>query len=124
VAWFEPYALPELPRFVRAASYLLPVPEGWLRASVYQDRRSGRERLVLEPLAHASEPAPPLGLLQEQALIDRLPLEPAGPTQRAWRDAATALAARAAGRALVLGPDEPAAADAETLRLLELGAAA
>jgi GTP cyclohydrolase II len=123
VAWFEPHALPALPRFVRAACYLLPVPEGWLRASVYQDRATGRERLVLAPLAACAAPTPP-ALVQEQALVDRLPLEPAGPTQQAWREAAAALASCKAGRALVLGPDEPAAPDPETLRLLEADPAA
>lgn len=123
VRWFEPHALPELPRFVRAACWLLPVAEGWLRAGVYQDRASGRERLVLAPLAPRTGPTP-RGRIQEQALVDRLPLEPAGPTQRAWREAAAALATRAAGRVLVLDPDERAAPDAETLRLLEADDAA
>jgi GTP cyclohydrolase II len=123
VRWFEPHALPALPRFVHAASWLLPVPEGWLRATVYQDLASGRERLVLAPLAASTGPTPP-ALVREQALVDRLPLEPAGPTQLAWREAARALATGAAGRVLVLDPDEPAAPDAETLRLLEPGHAA
>jgi GTP cyclohydrolase II len=123
VAWFEPHPLPALPRFVRAASYLLPVPEGWLRASVYQDRAGGCERLVLAPLARPDRHASP-ALVQAQALVDRLPLDPPGATQRAFRAAAAALAARAAGRALVLGPDETAPPDAETLRLLEPGLAA
>jgi GTP cyclohydrolase II len=117
VAWFEPHPLPGLARFVRAASYLLPVPEGWLRASVYQDRANGRERLVLAPLALGELTSP--ALVQAQALVDRLPLDPPGATQRAFRAAAAALASRAAGRALVLGPDETAPPDAETLRLLE-----
>jgi hypothetical protein len=124
VAWFEPHPLPALPRFVRAACYLLPVPEGWLRATVYEDLRSGRERLVLEPLGAPRDREAPLRLVQAQALLDRLPLEPAGPTQRAWRAAAAALAERRSGCALVLGPDEPAAPDAETLGLLALGGAA
>jgi GTP cyclohydrolase II len=123
VAWFEPHPVPALPRFVRAAAYLLPLPEGWLRASVYQDRASGRERLVLAPLAACAR-ARRAGLVQEQALVDRLPLEPAGPTQRAWRAAAAALVAGSTGSALVLDPDEGAAPDAETLRLREADRAA
>jgi GTP cyclohydrolase II len=120
VAWFEPHLVPELPRFVRAARYLLPVPEGWLRAGVYWDRASARERLVLAPLAgHAGR-----RLVQAQALVDRLPLLPAGETQAAWRETAAALVAEGRGRALLLGPDEGKAPDAETLRLLTLDEAA
>lgn len=139
VAWFEPHLLPALPRFVRAACWLLPVPEGWLRATVYEDRRAGGPRLVLEPLATRGGSAPlprggsaalargegtPLRRVQPQALLDRLPLAPAGPTQRTWRAAAAALAERGHGCALVLGPDEPGTPDAETLSLLALGDAA
>jgi GTP cyclohydrolase II len=122
IDWFEPHPLRELPRFVRAARYLLPVERaGWLRAQVYWDRTSARERLVLEPLR--DEPGEPLRSVQAQALLDRLPLDPEGATRRAWRDTATAFAAGRSGRALVLGPDEAAAPDAETLRLLEPEAA-
>jgi GTP cyclohydrolase II len=123
IAWFEPHPVPELPRFVRAARYLMPVePAGWLRARVYWDRASARERLVLEPL-RAQGAGPPLRIVQAQALVDRLPLEPLGATRRAWADTLAAFATGRAGRALVLGPDESAATDAETLRLLELEAA-
>jgi GTP cyclohydrolase II len=120
VAWFEPHPVAELPRFVRAARYLLPVPEGWLRAGVYWDRAAGSERLVLAPLTGAAGPR----LVQAQALVDRLPLLPAGETQAAWREAAAALVAEGRGRALLLGPDERKAPDAETLRLLALDEAA
>jgi len=123
IEWFEPAEVPTLPRFVRVARYLMPVEAaGWLRARVYWDRASGRERLVLEPLrAHGA--GPPLRAVQAQALVDRLPLAPLGATRRAWADTAAAFAGGRAGRALVLGPDEAAAPDAETLRLLELEAA-
>jgi len=123
VEWFEPQVLHALPRFVRAARYLLPVERaGWLRARVYWDREQARERLVLEPL-HARAAAPVLRVVQAQALLDRLPLEPAGDTRRAWRETAAAFAAGRGGRALVLDADEAAAPDAETLRLLEPEAA-
>jgi GTP cyclohydrolase II len=133
VAWFEPHALPQLPRFVRSARYLLPVAgAGWLRACVYWDRSAGRERLLLEPLRGAADAAAPLRVVQDaaplrvvlaQALLDRLPLVPAGATRRAWSDTAAAFASGRAGRALVLGPDEAVPPDAETLRLLEPEAA-
>ena len=123
IEWFEPHVLPQLPRFVRAARYLLPVGQvGWLRARVYWDRADARERLVLEPLGSRAG-QPPLRVVQAQALLDRLPLEPDGATRRAWRDTGAAFAAGQSGRALVLGPDESAAPDAETLRLLEPEAA-
>ena len=123
VVWFEPHALADLPRFMRAASYLLPVAEaGWLRAQLYWDRAAARERLVLEPLA--AEPCErPLRAVQAQTLIDRLPLSPAGATRDAWRATAAAFAAGRSGRALVLGPDEASPPDAETLRLLDVEAA-
>ena len=96
---------------------------GWLRACVYWDRSAGRERLLLEPLRGAADAGAPLRIVQAQALLDRLPLAPAGATRRAWNDTAAAFAAGRAGRALVLGPDEAAPPDAETLRLLEPEAA-
>jgi GTP cyclohydrolase II len=124
VAWFEPHALAALPRFLRAARYLLPVAgAGWLRACVYWDRSAGRERLLVEPLRRAAGAQRPLRVVQAQALLDRLPLAPAGATRRAWSNTAAAFADGRAGRALVLGPDEAAPPDAETLRLLEPEAA-
>ena len=123
VVWFEPHVVPELPRFVRAARYLLPVAvAGWLRAQLYWDRSAARERLVLEPLA-APPSERPLRVVQTQTLIDRMPLSPAGASRNAWSDTAGAFAAGRCGRALVLAPDETSPPDAETLRLLEVEAA-
>jgi len=123
VRWFEPHALRELPRFVRAARYLLPVAEaGWLRAQLYWDRSASRERLVLEPLA-ATSGQRPLRTVQTQRLVDRLPLDPSGRTRDAWSTTAAAFGAGRAGRALVLDPDEAERPDPETLRLLEVEAA-
>jgi GTP cyclohydrolase II len=120
VEWFEPHPHPALPRFVRAARYLMPVAQaGWLRASVYWDRARAAERLLVEPLQGAGA----LRAVQPQALLDRLPLEPAGPTRRAWSETAATFAAGRTGRALVLAADDTADPDAETLRLLEPGAA-
>jgi GTP cyclohydrolase II len=123
VGWFEPHAVRQLPRFVQAARYLLPVAQaGWLRACVYWDSAAARERLLLEPLG-ARSAEPPLRVVQAQALLHRLPLAPAGSTRRAWSETACAFASGRSGRALVLGPDEAAPPDADTLRLLELEAA-
>ena len=123
VRWFEPHPLPELPRFVRAARYLLPVAQaGWLRAQVYWDRPAARERLVLEPLA-AKGCERPLRAVQAQTLIDRMPLSPAGITRDAWSATAAAFAAGRSGRALVLDADEASPPDAETLGLLDVEAA-
>jgi GTP cyclohydrolase II len=123
VAWFEPHALPELPRFVRAARYLLPVQHaGWLRAELYWDRSAQRERIVLEDLDTKSD-ANPLRAVHVQALVDRLPLQPAGATRSAWNTTAAEFASGRGGRALILAADEANEADAETLRLLEVTAA-
>jgi ABC-type methionine transport system permease subunit len=123
VGWFEPHALPELPRFVRAARYLLPVQHaGWLRAELYWDRSAQRERIVLEGLDTKSD-ANPLRAVHVQALVDRLPLQPAGATRSAWNTTAAEFASGRGGRALILAADEANEADAETLRLLEVTAA-
>ncbi len=124
VTWFEPQVLPRLPRFLHAARYLLPVEAGWLHASVYWDRVRSRERFLLEPLAAPRRCGAAPSLVQPQALVDRLPLAPPGPTQRAWARTARALVTHAVGRALVLGPDEPEALDRETRGLLEVAEAA
>jgi GTP cyclohydrolase II len=122
VGWFEPHALRELPRFLRAARYLLPVAQaGWLRAHLYWDRETGGERLVLSTLD--TNGADPLRRVHAQALVDRLPLAPAGRTRDAWSATAAAFASGRSGRALVLAADEPREVDAETLRLLEVDAA-
>jgi 3,4-dihydroxy 2-butanone 4-phosphate synthase / GTP cyclohydrolase II len=124
VAWFEPHALPELPRFLCAARYLMPVPRaGWLRALVFWDRTTSRERLLLEPLRAQPGRERPLCVVQPQSLLDRFPLEPIGATRRAWSHTEASFAAGRAGRALLLGPDEATPPDAETLRLLTLEAA-
>src|SRR5262245_58920209 len=88
IQWFAPHPLRELPRFVHAARYLMPVERtGWLRAQVYWDRATARERLVLEPLGERGvASAEALRAVQAQALLDRLPLDPDGATRRAWRE--------------------------------------
>jgi GTP cyclohydrolase II len=119
VRWFEPEPVAALPRFLRAAHYLMPVAgAGWLRAHVFWDTARERERLVLAPLHERGANGAALRTVQPQALLDRLPLEPSGATRRAWRRTLAHFAAGHGGRALVLDPDETAPPDTETLRLL------
>jgi GTP cyclohydrolase II len=123
VSWFEPRVLPELPRFERKARYLLPLPEGWLRATVYWDRALEKERLVLTSRAPGrGDPGAPI--VQSQALVDRIPLAPAGATQQSFRRAAPALVAGDIPAALILAADEEMEPDAETRALLRVAAAA
>ncbi len=121
VPWFEPHPLPGLPRFERKARYLLPLPEGWLRASVYWDDARARERLVLTPLGDRVRCG--AAVVEPQALVDRMPLAPPGPTQERFRRTAARLAAGSLRAALVLGPDEAARPDAGTRALLSAEAA-
>jgi GTP cyclohydrolase II len=123
VSWFEPHVLAGLPRFERKARYLLPLPEGWLRATVYWDATLEKERLVLTSRAPGrGRPGPPIVL--PQALVDRMPLAPVGATQRSFRRAAPALVNGDIPAALVLAADEEMEADAETRALLRADAAA
>jgi hypothetical protein len=123
VTWFEPHLLAELPRFERKARYLLPLAEGWLRATVYWDRTLEKERLVLTSRRPGrGDPGPPI--VQPQALVDRMPLAPAGATQRSFRRAAPALVAGDIPAALILAADDEMEPDAETRALLGAGAAA
>jgi 3,4-dihydroxy 2-butanone 4-phosphate synthase / GTP cyclohydrolase II len=73
---FEPYALPERPRFVHLATYLLPVADAggphWFRLFAYFDLETAEERVVL---AYGSADAKaPLVRVQRERLLERLPL--------------------------------------------------
>jgi GTP cyclohydrolase II len=122
VTWFEPHELAGLPRFERKARYLLPVPEGWLRATVYWDDALERERLLLTP--RAPQPGRSAPIVQPQALVDRMPLAPPGATQRSFRRLATALVEGEVPAALILAADEDTQADGEIHALLRADAAA
>ncbi|HEY5656176.1 MAG TPA: hypothetical protein VIY27_00155 [Myxococcota bacterium] len=100
VAYFDPEPLPDAPRFLRVASYLLPVRAGgsaaplWFRVHAYLDRESGAERWVL---THGRL-REPLVCLQRDALLERFALD----ARRRWLAAARRIAAHGAGCAVFL----------------------
>jgi GTP cyclohydrolase II len=98
---FEPHVVESAPRFVRLASYLLPVrlttAPVWFRMQVYFDTVRGVERVVL--VLGADDAACPLVRVQPELLLERFPVR--APTHRSrWRAAAAAIAAHGAGRVL------------------------
>ena len=120
VDWLEPRILPDLPRFAYVARYLLPLAEPgervrWYRCHVYVDLAQGRERVVLEAGDGGA------GHVQEQPLLERLPLARPGPARARWRALRAQLDADGAGRVLFLAADETGPPDPETAALLERG---
>ena len=118
VAYFDPHPLAARPRFVRVASYLLPIralPPGervhWFRLHAYFDLSTQRERVVF---TYGRDPTVrPLLRVQGESLLDRFPLR----ERRAhghWRDTVGRIAARGAGCALFIAHDDPSTADGET----------
>lgn len=93
VADFAPYALPDAPRFVHLATYLLPVrprrepsPGGphWFRVHAYFDLTDGREHVVL---AYGSDDAPaPLVRVQHESLLERFAPAGGGAHKRLWHE--------------------------------------
>ncbi len=119
VVAFEPYPLPELPRFARVAAYLLPLRAaedtggvGWVRCDVFYDLSRGVERVRLSSRAGSGA----LRCVQRQRLLDRFPLCESGDTRAAWETTRRALL-RSGGRVLFGAPDEDEL-DAETRNLL------
>jgi 3,4-dihydroxy 2-butanone 4-phosphate synthase/GTP cyclohydrolase II len=89
-----PAALPEAPRFVRVATYLLPVRAvGWFRLHAYVDTTARRERVVL---THGRGGDDVLVRLQRETLLDRFPLRTPR-FRRAWDDAARRIVAHGRG---------------------------
>lgn len=113
VDYFDPHPLPERPRFVRVASYLLPIraraPEHgvhWFRLHAFFDLATHRERVLF---TYGRDPtATPLLRVQRELLIARFPLLERA-AQAGWRDAVERIAARGAGCALFVAHDDPAA---------------
>ena len=109
---FTPHLVPGAPRFLRVASYLLPVrlrELAWFRLHLYFDREAGAERVVL---THGRT-AEPLVRVQPEDVLERFPLRVPGGKRR-WRAAAQAIVDHGGGCALfVHGATEadPAALD-------------
>jgi GTP cyclohydrolase II len=106
---FAPHPLPELPRFLRLASYLLPVRGArlaWFRLHAYFDTLARAERVVL---THGSSDGDvvPLLRVQHEALVERLRLR-APVLKRRWQAAVEEIVRHGAGAALfVHGGIEP-----------------
>ena len=92
---FAPHPLPAAPRFLRLASYLLPLRLGapvWFRVHVYFDTVRGVERVVL---SYGADEAP-LVRVEPETIERRFPLR----RRPYWRRAAEAIVAHGAGRVL------------------------
>jgi GTP cyclohydrolase II len=111
---FAPHPLPDAPRFLRLATYLLPVrlrALAWFRLHLYFDRVVGAERVVL---THGRG-GEPLVRVQVEDALERFPLRaPVG--KRRWQAAAQAMVEHGAGCALFV--HGAPAADAAALDLL------
>jgi GTP cyclohydrolase II len=92
VRYFDPYPLRTAPRFVRLATYLLPVAvDGeltgvpcWFRVHAYFDLTGGHERAVLE---HGPRRASaPLVRVQRERMLERFPLDGGGRDKPLWRE--------------------------------------
>ena len=103
---FAPYALPDVPRFVHLASYLLPVrlrgepaPGGpyWFRVHAYFDLVDGRERVVLA--YGARDAASPLVRVQHESLLERFPLASGGANKPLWHETVRRMVEHGAGYA-------------------------
>jgi 3,4-dihydroxy 2-butanone 4-phosphate synthase/GTP cyclohydrolase II len=111
---FEPHPIADAPRFLRLATYLLPVrlqTLAWFRLHLYFDLEVRSERVVL---THGRA-AGALVRVQPEELLERFPLRlPVG--KRRWRAAAEAMVAHGGGATLFVhgGVD----ADSATLDLL------
>lgn len=110
VDYFDPHPLPERPRFVRVASYLLPIRAQaepkvhWFRLHAYFDLATNRERVVFTYGRDAG--TIPLLRVQRESLVGRFPLRER-PPQGGWRDAVERIVARGAGCALFVPHDDP-----------------
>ena len=102
VTEFAPYALPDAPRFVHLATYLLPVrlrgePGGthWFRVHAYFDLTDGRERVVLAYGPH--DAATPLVRVQRESLLERFPLASGATHKPLWHEAVRRMVEHGAG---------------------------
>lgn len=103
---FSPYALPDAPRFVHLATYLLPVrmrgepapgAPYWFRVHAYFDLTDGRERVVL---AYGPHEAPaPLVRVQHESLLERFPLATGAVHKPLWHETVRRMVGHGAGYA-------------------------
>src|SRR5262249_20359588 len=109
---FDPHPLPDAPRFLRLATYLLPVrltALAWFRLHLYVDLTEGTERVVL---THGRA-ADVLGRGRREDALERFPWRVPG-ARRRWHAAAEAIAAHGGGATLFVhggGEADPAALD-------------
>lgn len=97
VTAFDPHPLPDAPRFVRLASYFLPVrltPPVWFRLQLYFDTEEHHQRVIL---SYAASPqATPLVRVHAEQLAERF----VPPTR--WLEVARRIVAHGAGVVLFL----------------------
>jgi GTP cyclohydrolase II len=113
IAYFDPHPLTERPRFVRVASYLLPIralppAQGvhWLRLHAFFDLAVHRERVLFT--YGRDRNALPFVRVERESLLARFPLGDRRAHTR-WRAAVERIVARGAGCALFVLHDDPAA---------------
>jgi len=104
---FAPYALPDEPRFVHLATYLLPVRlrDGnaaaarphWFRVHAYFDLTGGREHVVLA--YGAPDADEPLLRVQRESWLERFPLASGGGEKRLWQETVRRIVAHGSGYA-------------------------
>ena len=109
VTYFEPHPLPDRPRFVRVASYLLPIrgraAVHWFRLHAYFDLVTHRERVVFTYSRDAS--AMPLIGAERESLLARFPLR-TRPRSARWPESVERIAQRGAGAVLFVLHDDSA----------------
>ncbi|MEW6273464.1 MAG: GTP cyclohydrolase II [Thermodesulfobacteriota bacterium] len=109
---FAPYALPDEPRFVHLATYLLPIrlraagdaraaaTPCWFRVHAYFDLTGGREHVVLA--CGPPDAAAPLVHVQRESWLERFPLASGGVEKHAWQAAVRRIVEHGAGYAAFL----------------------
>jgi GTP cyclohydrolase II len=116
-----PEPLAGAPRFVRVASYLLPVRTAsgaaWFRLHAYADDVTGRERIVL---THGAGGESVLVRVQRVTLLDRFPLC-APRFRRGWDAAVARIVAHGQGVVLIADADEDLRDVAEPLLAAHVG---
>ena len=110
VTYFHPLAVPDRPRFLRVATYLLPIRAAdpgsgahWFWLHAFFDLISQCDRVVLT--CRRDRAAVPLLRVERESLLDRFPLRVRTAAAR-WLSAVEAIAQRGAGCAMFLPHEE------------------